>query len=77
MNGVSPLGQPVVLGVADTQAVDVPQQVGPAALFGAVVVVVGGIEVADQHTGEVRAQNLIHHGLAPGPAAESTAPWAC
>ena len=42
---------------------DVPQQVGPAALLGAVVVMVGGIEVADQHPGELLAQDLVHHLL--------------
>ncbi len=47
---------------------DVPQQVGPAALLGAVVVVVGGVEVADQHAGELRTQDFIHHGLATVPA---------
>ena len=49
---------------------DVPQQVGPAALLGAFVVVVGGIEVADQHTGEFLAQDLIHHVLATAPPQE-------
>ena len=67
---VSPLCQPVVLGVADTQIVDVPQRVCPAALFGAVEVVVGGIEVADHHTGEFLAYDFIDRGLASTPSQE-------
>ena len=34
------------------QVVDVPQQVGPAPLLRAIVMVVGGVEIADQHSGE-------------------------
>ena len=47
---------------------DLPQQVGPAALLGAVVVMVGGVEVADQRPGELLAQRLVHHLLVPPPA---------
>ena len=43
---------------------DVPQQVSPAALLGAVIVVVGGVEVADQHASKLVSQNLVDHGLA-------------
>ena len=67
VDGVSPLGQPVIIpviiGVECAQVVDVPQQVGPTALLGAVVMVIGGVEVADQHASELIAQDLIHHGL--------------
>ena len=49
---------------------DLPQQVGPAALLGAVVVMVGGVEVADQRPGEVLAQRLVHHLLVPPPPQE-------
>ena len=49
VDGVNPLRQPVSLGIECARAVDVPQQVCPAALFGAVVVVVGSVEVANQH----------------------------
>lgn len=66
----SPPGQPVILRVEDTQVVDVPQQMGPAALVGTVVVVIGSVEVADQHAGKLLAQDLIHHGLATSPAQE-------
>ncbi len=38
------------IGVA--QVVDVPQQVGPAPLLGAVIMVVGSVEIADQYSGE-------------------------
>ena len=34
VDGVSPLSQPVIVGVEVAQVVDVPQQMGPAALFG-------------------------------------------
>ena len=42
------------------------------ALLGAVVVVVGGVEVADQHPGAGIAQSFIHHFLVPTPAQEVT-----
>ena len=61
---VSPPGQWFVIGVEGSQVVDVPQQVDPAALFGAVVMVVGGIAVADQAAHGV-AQHLVHHRFAP------------
>ncbi len=70
VDGVSPLGQPVIIGVECAQVVDVPQQVGPTALLGAVVMVIGGVEVADQHASELIAQDLIHHGLAAAPTQE-------
>ena len=47
----SPLGYGGVIWVDGLQVVDVPQQVSPAALYGAVVMVVGGVEIADQHAG--------------------------
>ena len=56
MDGVGPLCQWRVLEVEGAQVVDVPQQMGPAALFGTVVVVVGGVEVADQHASKLLAQ---------------------
>ena len=49
---------------------DVPQEMAPAALYGAVVMVVGGVEVADQDAGAGVAQRLVHHGLAPVPSQE-------
>ena len=48
----------------------VTQQMSPAALFGTVVVVVGGVEVADQHASKPLAQDFIHHRLAPSPSQE-------
>ena len=65
-----PLGQRGVLGVERHQVVDIPQQVGPAPLLGAIVMVVGGVEIADQHSGERLAQRLVHHRLAPTPPQE-------
>ena len=65
-----PLGQRGVLGVERHQVVDVPQQVGPAPLLGAIVMVVGGVEIADQYSGERLAQRLVHHRLAPTPPQE-------
>ena len=53
VDGVSPLRQPVVLGVECAQVVDVPQQVGPAALLGAIIMVVGSVEIADQHASKL------------------------
>ena len=49
---------------------DVPQQVGPAALLGAIIMVVGSVEIADQYSGESIAQRLVHHRLAPTPPQE-------
>ena len=37
VDGVSPLVQSGILGAEDAQVVDIPQQVGPAALFGAAI----------------------------------------
>ena len=67
VNCLGPPGQPGFFGVEGLQVVNVSQQMGPAALLGAVVVVVGGVEVAGQHAGKLLAQDLIHHGLAPSP----------
>ena len=64
VDGFGPLGQLAVIGVEALQVVDVPQQVGPAPLFGAVVMVVGGVEIADQHPREPVAEDFIHHRLA-------------
>jgi len=46
--GVGPPAQAVIVWVERPLVVDVAQQVSPAALLGAVVVVVSGVEVADQ-----------------------------
>ena len=64
VDGLRPLGQPEIIGVEDAEGVNVPQQVGPAALLGTVIVVLGGVEVADQHAGKLIAQDLVHHGFA-------------
>ena len=64
VDGFGPLGQLTVIGVEALQVVDVPQQMGPAPLFGAVVMVVGSIEIADQHPREPVAEDFIHHRLA-------------
>ena len=42
----------------------------PATPLGAVVVVVGGVEVADQYSGEAVAQSFIHHFLVAAPPQE-------
>ena len=65
-----PLCEWRVIRVEGSQVVDVPQQVDPAVLLGAVVVVIGSVEIADQHTGELFAQHLVHHGLAMVPSQE-------
>ncbi len=49
---------------------DVPQQVGPAALLGAIIMVVGGVAIADQYSGESIAQRLVHDCFAPTPPQE-------
>ena len=50
---------------------DVPQQVGPAPLLRAIIMmVVGSVEIADQYSGESIAQGFIHHRLAPTPPQE-------
>ena len=49
---------------------DVPQQVGPAALLGAIIMVVGSVEIADQYSGESIAQGFIHHRFAAAPPQE-------
>ena len=43
---------------------------GPAALFGAVIMVVGSVEIADQYSGESIAQRLVHNCFAPTPPQE-------
>ena len=60
VDGVGPLAQLVIIGVECAQVVDVPQQVGPAALLGAVVVMVGGVAVADQHASKLLAQARLY-----------------
>ena len=67
VDSVGPPGQWCSIGVAGTLVVDVPQQVGPAALLGAIIMVVGSVEIADQYSGESIAQGFIHHRLAPAP----------
>ena len=47
---------------------DVPQQVGPAALLGASVMMVGGVEVADQYPAKGLSQGLVHHLLVAASA---------
>ena len=49
---LGPLGQPGVFRVQPLQVVDVPQQMGPAPLLQARVVMVSGVEIADQHSSE-------------------------
>ena len=62
-----PSGQCGVFGVAGALVVDVPQQVGPAALFGAIIMVVGSVAIADQYSGESIALRLVHDALRPPP----------
>ena len=67
-----PAGQRGIFEVEGPQVVDVPQQVGPAPLLGAIIMVVGNmvvgsVEIADQYSGESIAQGFIHHRLAPAP----------
>ncbi len=64
----SPLGQFLVLGVEGLQVVDVPQQVDPAPLLQARVMVVSGIEVTDQDPAEGIAQRLVYYFLVSTPA---------
>ena len=66
----SPLGQFLVFGVEGPQVVDVSQQVYPAPLLQARVMVVSGIEVADQDPAEGIAQRLVDYFLVPTPAQE-------
>ncbi len=70
VDGGGPPGQWRIIGVEGLQVVDVAQQVSPAALLGAVVVVIGGIEVADQHAGEGLVQYLVYHSFVPATAQE-------
>ena len=65
VDGVGPPGQWRSIGVEGAQVMDVPQQVGPAALLGAIIMVVGSVAIADQYSGESIAQRLVHD--APGP----------
>ena len=60
-----PPGQWRSIGVAGAQVMDVPQQVGPAALLGAIIMVVGSVAIADEYPGASIAQRLVHD--APGP----------
>ena len=82
VDGVGPPGQWRSIGVEGALVMDVPQQVGPAPLLGAVIMVVGGVEIADQHSGERLAQRFVHHRLAPTPPQEvacagSSVRWGC
>ena len=65
-----PSGQCGVFGVAGSLVVDVPQQVGPAPLLRAIIMVVGSVEIADQYSGESIAQRLVHDCFAPSPPQE-------
>ena len=47
-----PAGQRGIFEVEGPQVVDVPQQVRPTPLLGAIVMVIGGVEIADQYSGE-------------------------
>ena len=65
-----PADQCSVFGVEGSLVVNVPQQVGPAPLLSVIVMVAGGIEIADQHAGERIAQRLVHDCFAPTPPQE-------
>ena len=65
-----PSGQCGVFGVAGSLVVDVPQQVRPAPLLGAIIMMVGSVEIADQYSGESIAQRLVHDCFAPTPPQE-------
>ena len=75
VDGVGPLRQLSVLRIEDLQVVNVPQQMNPAALLWAVVMVVGGVEIADQDAGEGVAQSFIHHFLVATPPQEVARRW--
>ena len=47
-----PSSQYGIFGVEGSLVVHVPQQVGPAPLLGAIIMVAGDVEVAEQHAGE-------------------------
>ena len=68
VDGASPPAQPVIVGVDGPEVVDVPQQMRPAALLGAVVVMAGGVAVADQRSGKLIAQDFIDDRLASSPS---------
>ena len=75
-------GQWRSIGVDGALVVDVPQQVRPAPLLRAVILVVGGVEIADQYSGERIAQRLVHDCFAPTPPQEvafagSSVRWGC
>ena len=53
---------------------DVPQQMGPAPLLQARVVVIGGVEITDQHPAEGGVQHFIHHPFIPTPTQEVSFP---
>ena len=63
-----PAEQPAVSGVERLQVVDVPQQVGPTALLGAIAMTVGGVEAADQYPAKGLPQGLVHHLLVAASA---------
>jgi len=65
-----PAPQASVGGVHARQFVDLAQQMRPAALMQARIVVVGGVEVGHQHPGEVVPQRGVHHRLVPSAADE-------
>ena len=65
-----PSGQCGVFGVAGSLVVDVPQQVRPAPLLGAIIMMVGSVEIADQYSGESIPQRLVHDCFAPTPPQE-------
>ena len=45
-------------------------QLDPAALYGADVMVVGSVEIADQDAGSAGVESLVHRGLTPVPPQE-------
>jgi hypothetical protein len=56
---------PEELGVEGLKVVDVPEQMDPAPLLQTRIMVVGSMEITDQHPLEQLAQYLIHHLLVP------------
>ena len=82
VDDVGPPGQWRSIGVECALVVDVPQQVRPAPLLRAVIMVVDSVEIADQYSGERIAQRLVHDCFAPTPPQElafagSSVRWGC
>ena len=72
-----PSGQCGVFGVAGSLVVDVPQQVRPAPLLGAIIMMVGSVEIADQYSGESIRSAPRPRLFCPDPAAGSSVRWGC